>query len=179
MARIIVVYGIIAGIIVAIGMAIGITLVPHGGAAGMVAGYLSMLIALSMVFVGVRQYRDTVCGGVVKFWPALGIGLGIAAVAGLFYVLAWEVYIALSDQNYIAEYARQTLEDMREAGRPAAEIAATARELREFEAQYAQPLFRMLITFSEIAPVGLLVALVSAALLRNSAFLPAKAQRAV
>jgi hypothetical protein len=178
MGRIILVYGLIAGGIVAVGMALGITLVPDGGTAGMVAGYLSMLIALSMVFVGVRQYRDAVRGGTVRFWPALGVGLGIACIACLSYVLAWEAYLAMSDTNYIAEYARQTLATMRAEGRPAAEIAQTARELADFEAQYAQPLFRTMITFSEIAPVGLLVALVSAALLRNSAFLPAKAPRA-
>jgi hypothetical protein len=46
--------------------------------------------------------------------------------------------------------------------------------MKAFEAQYASPLFRMAITLAEIAPVGLLLALVSAALLRKSSFMPAK-----
>jgi hypothetical protein len=43
---------------------------------------------------------------------------------------------------------------------------------------YANPLFRMAITFTEIFPVGLVVALISAALLRNPRFLPARASAA-
>ena len=42
--------------------------------------------------------------------------------------------------------------------------------------QYANPLFRLPMTFIEIFPVGLLVALVSAALLRNPSFLPARSR---
>ena len=39
--------------------------------------------------------------------------------------------------------------------------------------QYANPVFRLPITFLEIFPVGLLITLVSAGLLRNSELLPA------
>ncbi len=178
MVRIIGIYGTIAGIIVAVGMAIGILLLQHGGAAGMAAGYLSMLIALSMVFVGVRQYRNVELGGVIGFWPALGLGLAIATVACLFYVVAWEAYMYATDYQFMDDYVREALATMRAEGRPAAEIAVTTRELEAFKAEYAQPLFRMIITFSEMAPVGVLVALVSAALLRNSRVLPASIPRA-
>ena len=44
--------------------------------------YLVMLVALSMVFVGIKQYRDQALGGVIKFGPALLVGLGISAVRG-------------------------------------------------------------------------------------------------
>jgi hypothetical protein len=40
---------------------------------------------------------------------------------------------------------------------------------------YRNPLFRMPITLTEIVPPGLLVSLVSASLLSNSRFLPARA----
>ena len=39
--------------------------------------------------------------------------------------------------------------------------------------QYADPLFRLPITFLEIFPVGLLISLISAAILRNPGVLPA------
>ncbi|MGC1468485.1 MAG: DUF4199 domain-containing protein [Sphingorhabdus sp.] len=179
MTRIISVYGIIAGVIVAIGMWLGITFVPKGGSAGLVVGYLSMLVALSMVFVGVKQYRDVEKGGVIRFWPALGVGIGIACVAGLFYVLAWEVYLYSSGytffENYFADYVRDTVKSMTADGKSAADIAKFKAEMASFKEQYANPLFRMTITLSEIAPVGLLVAFISAALLRNSSFMPAKA----
>ena len=40
---------------------------------------------------------------------------------------------------------------------------------------YANPLFRLPITFVEMFPIGVLISLVSAAVLRNSRFLPARA----
>lgn len=174
MIRIIITYGVIGGVIVAIGMLLGMTLVPDGGAWGMAAGYLSMLVALSMVFIGVRQYRTQVGGGVIRFWPAFGLGLAIALVASLFYVAMWEVYLWRTDYGFMADYVRQTVEAMRAEGKPAAEVAAFAAEMQAFANDYnSQPLFRMALTLSEIAPVGLLVSLVSALVLRGSRRFPA------
>jgi hypothetical protein len=38
--------------------------------------------------------------------------------------------------------------------------------------QYADPLYRLPMTFIEIFPIGVLVSLIAAALLRNRRFLP-------
>ena len=81
MGRIIAVYGAIAGVIVVAGMFINIGFLADHGAMGMVAGYLSMLVALVFVFVGVKRYRDVNLGGVITFWNALGVGLGMAQIA--------------------------------------------------------------------------------------------------
>jgi hypothetical protein len=43
---------------------------------------------------------------------------------------------------------------------------------------YDNPLYRLPMTFAEIFPVGLLVTLVSAVLLRNPRFLPARTRAA-
>lgn len=175
MGRIITVYGLIAAVIVIFGWNIGIWLVPEGGAAGMVAGYLSMLVATSFVFVGVKRYRDTELGGVIRFWPALMVGLGISAVAALAYVLSWEAYMWKTDYAFMNEYIAGYLKDLKASGASAAEIAKQSAEMQAFARQYEQPLFRMLITLSEFAPIGLLIPLISAALLRKSSFMPAKA----
>jgi hypothetical protein len=174
MGRIIAVYGVIGGVIVALGMLIGIMFSSDHGATGMIVGYLSMLVAMSMVFVGVRQYRDTVKGGLIGFWPALGVGLGIAGIASLFYVLAWEFYMYQTNYSFMAQYVSASLQTMKAEGASAAEIAKFSAEMKAFEAQYANPLFRMGITLSEIAPVAILVSLVSAALLRIKGFMPAR-----
>jgi hypothetical protein len=43
---------------------------------------------------------------------------------------------------------------------------------------YANPLVRLPITFVEMFPIGLEISLISAGLLRNSRFLPARGTRA-
>lgn len=175
MGRIIAVYGLIAAVIVVIGWNIGMLFVPEGGAAGMVAGYLSMLVATSFVFVGVKRYRDTELGGVIRFWPAFWLGLGIASVAALAYVLSWEVYMWKTDYAFMNEYIAGYLKDLKASGASSAEIAKQSAQMQEFAKQYEQPLYRMVVTLSEFAPIGLLVPLISAALLRKSSFMPAKA----
>jgi hypothetical protein len=137
-------------------------------------GYLVMLVALSLIFVGVKRYRDVECGGVVTFGRAFAIGLGIALVAAVIYALGWELYLAVSGKDFMAEYTASILARMRADGAPPAAIAAKTAELRSMAEAYRNPLFRLPMTFVEIFPVGLVVTLVSAALLRNPRLLPAR-----
>ncbi|HTM95295.1 MAG TPA: DUF4199 domain-containing protein, partial [Croceibacterium sp.] len=92
MLRTILKYGAIAGVVV--GGFMFATFLGFGGEPpsqyAMLIGYATMLIALSAVFVGIKRHRDVDRGGVIGFWPALGVGLGISFVAGVFYVVAWE-----------------------------------------------------------------------------------------
>ncbi|HMS21144.1 MAG TPA: DUF4199 domain-containing protein [Sphingorhabdus sp.] len=175
MGRIIAVYGTIGGLVLASSFLVGWLMGAEIDDHNVFVGYSIMLVALSMVFVGVKKYRDTVLGGVIRFWPAAGVGLGIAAVASLFYVIGWEIYMYATDYSFMRAYVDSSIAAKQAAGVPAAEVAKFAAEMKAFEAQYADPLFRMVITLTEIAPVGLLVAILSAALLRKSSFMPAKA----
>lgn len=178
MGRVITTYGVISGVIVIIGMYTGMALVSDHGTMGVVAGYLSMLVALSFVFVGVKRYRDVEMGGTIRFGKALQVGFGIALIASLFYVLSWEVYNWQTGGTFMAEYIGKSIENMRAAGKSAAEIARFSAEMQDFAEQYKNPLFRMAMTFMEIAPVALVMPLIAAALLRKSSFMPAKAAAA-
>jgi Protein of unknown function (DUF4199) len=172
MGRIIWVYGTIAGIILASSFGIGYLLNAGIDDHNPITGYLIMLVALGLVFVGVKRYRDTVQGGVVRFWSAFGVGLGIAGVASLFYVLGWEAYMYATNYSFMDAYIQSLIAAKQAAGAAPAEIAKFTSEMNAFKADYAKPLYRMTVTLSEIAPIGLIVALISAALLRNSRFLP-------
>lgn len=174
MQRIILVYGAIAGTIELLLLALSMGVVGDHGSMGMVLGYLSMLIALSLVFVGVKRFRDEQQGGVIRFWKALGVGLGIAGVSCLFYVLGWEIYMWATDNRFMAEYMASALAQKQAAGVSAAELAKFKAEMADLAVMYQNPAIRMLMTLSEIAPVALLVSLISAVLLRNPRFMPAR-----
>ena len=168
------IYGGIAGAIVVSIISATIALDLSNHTTSIWVGYLIMLTALSLIFVGVKRYRDVECGGVIRFGRAFLLGLGMAAVAGLIYALGWEAYLAASGQDFMAEYSATILEGMRAEGATAAAIEAKAAEMRALAQSYRNPLFRFPLTFVEIFPVGLLIALVSAALLRNPKMLPAR-----
>ena len=170
-------YGLIAGVIVGTIMGVSTTAMadnPPPMWVGMLIGYTSMLVALSFVFVGVKRHRDEALGGVIGFWPAFGMGLAISLVAGILYVVAWEITLAVTGMDYGAVWTEHMVAEAQAAGKSAAEIAKVRADMAAFARDYANPFYRMPMTFTEIAPVGVLVSLVSAGLLRNRRFMPAR-----
>lgn len=174
MARYTLIYGAISGAIAAVVLTVSIAAGTSNHTTSLWFGYLVMLVALSLIFVGVKRYRDVECGGVIRFGRAFAIGLAIAVVAGLVYALIWESYLQLSGYDFMADYTRSLLDGMRAEGASAASIDAKAADMQAMAESYKNPLFRIPMTFIEIFPVGLLIALISAALLRNPKILPAR-----
>lgn len=172
MLRYSLIYGGISGAIV-IALILG-TIATGIGNHSMALGYLIMLVILSLIFVGVKRYRDVEKGGTIRFLPAFGLGLGIAVVAALAYVAVWECYLATTNYTFMDEYTAGMLAELQGKGTP--EAAVQIAEIEAMKESYQNPLFRWRITFLEIFPVGVVVALVSAALLRNPRLLPAKAR---
>ena len=151
MQRIILTYGVIAGFVVAIPLFLMGTLMaenPPSGWVGMAIGYLIMLIAFTAIFVAVKRHRDAHCGGVIRFLPALGMGVAIAVIGSLFYVIAWEAVLAINGGDYIAQMSARMIEDRRAAGASPAELAALRAQMAQMQELYANPLFRTLITLT-------------------------------
>ena len=84
LVRVTLVFGAFAGIAMAFPMLLALS---FAGSEHLMAsetlGYLIMLIALSLIFVGVKRYRDDALGGVIRFPRALLLGLMISAVAAV------------------------------------------------------------------------------------------------
>ena len=177
MGRDILKYGVIAGLVVGLEMVVSFWVtgpsMPHG-ALGMVVGYATMLVALSAVFMGIKHQRDVAGGGVIRFWPAFGMGLAISFIASLFYVGAWELVQATLVHDFAGSYANSVIEAQKAKGLDPAALAKLVAEMDAFKVQYADPLFRLPMTFMEVFPVGMLVSLVSALVLRNPRVLPAR-----
>lgn len=174
MGKIAIIYGAISGAIVIGVITLGSLIGEGGSHGGEALGYLIMIIALTMIFLGVKRYRDRDLGGVIKFGAAFLLGVMIAVVAGVFYVGGWEAYLAATDHAFIHEYTAGIIEAKKAAGLDGEALAAEIAKMDQMKTQYADPLFRVPLTFLEIFPVGLLIALVSAALLRNPKVFPAR-----
>ena len=123
--------------------------------------------------MAIKGYRDGQ-GGVIKFGSAFLLGLMTALVAGAFYVLGWEGYMAATNYTFMDGYVAAAIEAKKAAGVTGAALETEIAKLEEMKVQYANPLFRMPMTFMEIFPVGLVIALISAAILRNPKAFPAR-----
>jgi polyferredoxin len=152
------IYGLLSGCVIIGVILAGITLAPDSPLfASVWFGYLVMFVAMTFIFVGVKRYRDVEKGGVIRFVPALLMGLAIALVAVLAYVLIWELYLIATNYAFIEKY-----------------FAGTDPAVVAWRIWYENPLNRAGTTMLEIGPVGLIVAFVSAGLLRNPRLLPAR-----
>lgn len=141
----------------------------HGG--GYLLGYASMILALSLIFFAVKRQRDVAQGGVIKFLPAFGMGLAISLVASIIYALGWELTLATTGLDFAGTYTEAAIESARQKGMSGEDLAAYEAKLRGFADMYANPAYRIPMTMFELLPVGVIVSLISALLLRNSRFL--------
>lgn len=139
-------------------------------------GYAGMVIALSMVFFGVKSYRDNTQKGAITFGQGVKVGLLITLVASLMYAVTWEIYYQVRPEiqtTFMEKYTEHTLNKMQEKGASTEELKQKMQEMNGVVEMYKNPLIRFGITLIEILPVGIFITLLSAALLRRREFLPA------
>jgi hypothetical protein len=134
---------------------------------GMIYGYATMLLAFSLIFVGTKRYRDRYNGGVISFGKAFRIGLYITLIASTCYVVIWLIDYFYFIPDFADQYAKYLLDKMKASGATQVAIANKAAELASFNELYQNPFFNALITYCEIIPVGLVVSLISALILKR------------
>ncbi|HZY81419.1 MAG TPA: DUF4199 domain-containing protein [Cyclobacteriaceae bacterium] len=176
MKRIVITYGLIAGTIVAAMMLITMPLFKNGTLNhedGELYGYSTMVIALSMVFFGVKTFRDKHSNGTITFGQGLTVGLLITLIAAVMYSTAWEISLVTEDMgDYMTTWIQQQYDEMKATGATEAELQEWKAKWDKFLGYYDIMPIRFVITMVEILPVGIIISLISAALLRKKEFLP-------
>lgn len=169
MKKIILKNGLIAGAIVAAFMIYGTIQMNNSNfEPSMILGYTGMLIAYIFVFLGVKNYRDKINNGTLTFGKGLKIGMLISLIAATVYVGVWLIEYYCFFPDFMEKYAAVMEQNWQKAGMSAAEIKAKAEELNMYKELYKNPIWVILITYSEILiPIGLVVPLISAAILKR------------
>jgi hypothetical protein len=134
---------------------------------GLIVGYTSMVLAFMLVFFGIRSYRENVGGGAITFGRAFAVGILIAIISSICYVIAWEILYFNFMPDFMDKYAAHVIDQARASGASAAAIQQKTQEMQQFKQMYSNPFFNAAMTFIEPFPVGLLITLISAAILRK------------
>jgi ethanolamine transporter EutH len=130
-------------------------------------GYASMILAFSLIFVGVKNYRDKYNSGFITFGKAFKLGLYITLVASTVYVIVWLIDYYFFVPEFMDRYADFTLRETQKEGATAAELQQKVAEMNEYKELYKNPLVIVLMTYAEILPVGLIVSLICALILKK------------
>ena len=168
MKKIVLTFGIIAGVILSVLMVATMPFIDRiGFDYGLVVGYTSMVVAFLLVFFGIRSYRENVGGGQISFARAFSVGILIVLIASVMYVVTWEIIYFNFLPDFGEKYAAHMLEKARAAGASAEQLAAEAENMNEMKSILNNPLLNAAFTLLEPLPVGLVLTLVSAAILRK------------
>lgn len=169
MKKTILVYGTISGIIVSLFLisSVGYCYASDNFEGNMWVGYASMILSLSLTFVGIKNFRDKQNEGVISFGKAFKIGLFITLIASSFYVISWLIDYYLFIPDFMEKFGNQTLESAKSSGASASEISKKASDIESYKEMYKTPIGVILLTYMEILPVGLVVSLISALILKK------------
>jgi len=143
-----------------------------------IIGYTSMVISLSMIFFGIKSYRDNYGNGKITFWKGMQIGVLISLIASVFYFAGGAAYNAANPgfvDCFSAKFAEHETEKMKSQGRSQEEIDKTIGQTRDLFKMMENPFIAFAIFFVEIFPIGVLISVISAAILRRKEVLPAAA----
>jgi hypothetical protein len=168
MKKIVLTFGLIAGVIISILMGGSLLIASKiGDGHSMVLGYTMMVASFLLVYFGIRSYRDNDLGGQISFGRAFACGILITLITCVFYVAVWEIVYFNFMPHFMDSYWAAQIQKVQAAGLDPANTAAKVAAIQHQQELYQNPLVNMAYTFMEPLPVGLLITLISAAILRR------------
>jgi hypothetical protein len=168
MKKTVLIFGLISGAISSLMMTATVPFAHRiGFNKALVLGYTTIVLSFLLVFFGMRSYRDNVGNGQITFTRAFAVGISIALISCLFYVVTWEIIYFNFMHDFMDKYGADMVERFRASGASAAAVQAKIEEMKKLKESYENPLFNAAMTFIEPFPVGLAITLISAAVLRR------------
>lgn len=178
MKKTVLIFGSIAGLILLIILATS-TIICYNNedfSGNMWLGYSSMLLAFSLIFVGIKNVRDKYNGGYISFGKGFKVGMYIALIASTVYVITWLIEYYLFIPDFMDKYLAHVLREATKEGATAAELKSKKDEMAMYTNMYKTPFGVIVLTYLEVLPIGLIISLIAAAILKRN---PAKTQTAV
>ncbi len=168
MKKTILIFGLISG---AISSLMIVATVPFadriGFDKGAVIGYTAIVLSFLLVFFGIRSYRDNVGSGQITFTKAFAVGISITLISCICYVVTWDVLYFHFLPGFMDKYGAHMIEKLKASGASPAVIQAQLEQIKKYKQMYDNPLLNAALTFIEPFPIGLVITLISAAVLRR------------
>ena len=168
MKKTVLTYGLISGLMISVLMGGSLLLADKiGSGHSMAIGYTIMVASFLLIYFGVRSYRENTLAGEISFGRAFACGILITLITCVCYVAMWEILYFNFMPHFMDSYFAAQIHQVQSAGLDPATTAAKVAEIQHSQQLYQNPLVNMAYTFMEPLPVGLLITLISAALLRR------------
>jgi hypothetical protein len=171
MKKTVLTFGLIAGLIISVLMDGSLLLANKIGSGhnSMLLGYTLMVASFLLIYFGIRSYRDNNLSGQISFGRAFACGLLITLITTACYVATWEILYFNFMPHFMDSYFAAQIHKVQASRLAPAIIAAKVADIQHSQQLYQNPLVNMAYTFMEPLPVGLIITLISAAILRRRA----------
>jgi hypothetical protein len=180
MKKTVLTFGLIAGVIISVLMDGSVLLAGKiGSGHSLLLGYANMVASFLLVYFGIRSYRENTLAGQISFGRAFACGILITLITTVCYVATWEVIYFNFIPHFMDSYFAAQIHKVQSSGLDPATIATKVADIQHSQQLYQNPFVNMAYTFMEPLPVGLLITLISAAILRRKASVQAAAASAV
>jgi hypothetical protein len=168
MRKIVVTFGLISGAISSLMM---IALVTFGDRIGFdrgaVIGNTSIVLSFLMVYFGIRTYRDNISNGQITFLKAFAVGLSITLISCIVYVVTWEVIYYNFLPGFWDAYGAHLVQKLTASGASPAAVQEKLKQVRKYKELYKNPFFNAAFTFIHPFPIGFVITIFSALVLRR------------
>ncbi len=169
MKKIIINYGGLSGIITVALMTIAWAFSDKiGFRYGMLVGFTSMILSMSVMYFAMAAYRDKIGSGRISFGKAIQIGLLIGLISSIFYVATWAVVYHTLMPDFFDKYAAYITEEMAKNGKSAEAIQKQMEQMKAYKEGYQNPVMFVAYTFIEPLPAVIVVSLVSALIIKKN-----------
>jgi hypothetical protein len=170
MKKIVLTFGLISGLIMSVLMGGSLLLAEKiGSGHSLLLGYTIIVASFLLIYFGIRSYRDNTLAGQISFGRAFACGILITLISSVCYVVMWEILYFNFMPHFMDGYFAAQIHKVQSAGLDAAATAARVAAIQHSQQLYQNPLVNMAYSMMEPLPVGLLITLISAALLRRKA----------
>jgi len=168
MKKNILIFGLISGAISSLMMVATVPFADRiGFDKGAVIGYTAIVLSFLLVFFGIRSYRDNIGNGQITFTKAFAVGISITLISCICYVVTWEVLYFHFLPGFMDKYGAHMIENLKASGAGPDAIQAQLQQVRKYKEMYDNPFLNAAMTFIEPFPIGLVITLISAGVLRR------------
>ena len=167
MKRTVIKFGLISGAISSVMMVATLPFMDRIGFDNSeIFGYTTIVLSCLLIFFGIRSYRDA-NGGTISFGRAFKVGILITLISCTCYVITWEILYNTVMRDFMVKYAAYMVEQAKKSGAAPAAVEAQLQQIERMKTLYQNPFFNVALSFIEPFPIGLIVSLVSSAILRR------------
>jgi hypothetical protein len=180
MKKTVLTFGLISGLVISVLMGGQLLIADKlGSGHSLVLGYTMMVASFLLIYFGIRSYRDNNLAGQISFGRAFACGILITLITTVCYVATWEIVYFNFIPHFMDSYFAAQIHKVQSSGLDPATTAARVAAIQRSQQSYQNPLINMAYTFMEPLPVGLIITVVSAAILRRKVAVERTATRVI